>query len=220
MKRITQMILVLTCCASLAAAQSAETDPVPGGGFRTADQNYFLVPSTQTLPAGGVSLSNIDVMVFNLDVGLGSTTQFSLYGTLPTTRWNDSFFMYGIKQNLWRGQSTSAAVLLLDSPTDRNVFGGAVFSYGDRTNISVGPVVAVDYAGNIEPTAVIGFKVDPAEHLAFMADAILPTGSVGLRWYGEHIALDLGGYFIIEAFGNSTVHDRTFMPFVKLQYLF
>jgi len=209
-----------------------------GGRYRYIDPNHtrlFWAPTARTLKAGSGYFA--DYYVFFPSLAYAVTDRFTLYGAMsiiPGLGLNEQIFFLAPKLGIVRRKdyALSTGILIVKVP-EADVIPGIAYGVGTWGNSDTGLTVGLGWGWVREewettnsPIIVIGGEHRVSNGVKLLTenwwvpgveDAIEhPVLSLGIRFFGEHLAADLGFLHVV----GSGIEGFPFIPWVDFVYNF
>lgn len=198
--------------------------------YRPGDHELFIMPTAYTMKEGMAYFSDYELLWLNYTYAITNSTHLSVFSMFPFTADAFEFVTFGMKQRYLSTKSTHSALWGAYMPKNGLYSLGNVITWGNQKinlNYSLG-IGGSSRSNNNELaiTNMIGFSTTISGKFSFISeyanfggiddeDFLFDMISIGIRFRGENIAWDFGGFRPLDA--NS---DIFFLPLLKATYRF
>ncbi len=190
--------------------------------YNFGDNELMLLVTADTLPKGSITLSNYELSLFNVTIGISKNTQIGVSGILPMFGERGGAYLC-VKQRIINTRKLKIAAW--GSGNASGFLAGGVASYGtEKTNVHMGVAVFSTFSDNLRNfflTAGIRQKLSKnifliGEYYSKFKFKDLDKGVVlgGCRIRTKWILFDIGGFY-----GMKFDHDVLFWPYLKVSFL-
>lgn len=220
----TIIIVLILVLASAAMLFAQETDPM----FQAADQSLLILPTAYTMPKGGHTLTDYEIVILQYAYGLTDRTHLSIGMPFPVFVEAFEYSALGIKQNYLKYGDLQSAAILTWMPKAEGLGLMNVISYGTPQASVHGHVGVVMSYEEIADGAflALGGLVNVSPRIALISEIMTVTDAldeeggqlftVGVRFKGNKLSWDLGGFRPFT--GDSG--ELLLFPLVKMTVMF
>ncbi len=220
MKAFTLTLLLLTAALAL-QAQSYDRQ------FLAADQSLMVMPTAYTMPKGGHTFTDYELVVLQYAYGATDRTHLSAGMVFPFTADMFKTFTLGAKQNWYRGDLVqSAALLSYNIELKGGMFGNVVSVGNDKVSGHGALMWLFDFEDVSSAAGVmLGGIVKLSDRVSLISELLSTTQfmdeegngvfTLGVRFRGQKMSWDIGGFRLL-----SEMEGVYMLPLLKATVLF
>jgi len=217
MKKVLLITLIILLVSVLLAEDAEEFE------YRLADQSLIFLPTAYTIPAGRVTFTNYQLLLFHFT--FSPVDRLNLGAMVPFPMWWDflDYFTPGFKYSYYRGDNFSMAVSAAYIFEFQAYTMNHILSIGKPDN-SVHFMVGMTGRDDTDPNLLYGAGVRIAlkPNTSLLCEFVTTNRSLdedmngvisaGLRFHGNRVSWDLGGSRTLREFDD----ELWLIPFVKV----